>query len=123
MKVALVVVGVWVGASCGGPALQNAPHPNTAMMAGGFAAAAAAATLASPADAAKKAESNKGPPAEKQPVEVKEHVPAAVFDRLDRKDGAGSGSGSGSGSARDDDDGTRGAPTLTPPPPAAPPKR
>jgi hypothetical protein len=114
MKVALVVGAVWVGAACGGPALQNAPHPNNAMMAGGFAAAAAAATLASPADAAKKAESNKGPPAEKQPVEVKENVPAGVFDRLDQKGAAGSGSGSGS--ARDDDDGTRGAPTLTPPP-------
>ena len=64
--------------------MQNVPHPNNAAMAAGFAAAAGAATLASPADAQKHAEEKgKGDPAGKKPVDVKEQVPADVFDRLD----------------------------------------
>src|SRR5256885_4135075 len=78
---ALLLVAVL---GCGGPALQNVPHPNNAAMGAGFAAAAAAATLASPADAQKHAEEKgKGDPAGKQPVNVKEQVPKDVFDRLD----------------------------------------
>lgn len=100
---ALVALG-----ACGGPALQNAPHPNTAMMAGGFAAAAAAVTLASPHDAAKRAEGDKVTP-DTKPQTVKQQVPAGVFDRLDAQ-------GSGSGAATpNDDDGTRGAPVIVPP--------
>lgn len=71
-------------AACGGPALQNVPHPNNTAMAAGFAAAAAGATLASPADAQKKAEAqSKGQPADKKPKNVKETVPGDVLDRLD----------------------------------------
>ncbi len=95
-------------AACGGPALQNLPHPNNAAMAGGFAAAAAAVTLASPTDAAKKAESNKVSP-DAKPQKVKEQVPAGVFDRLDEQEAKGSGS-----AAKSEDDGTRGAPVLLP---------
>ena len=97
-------------AACGGPALQNVPHPNNAAMAGGFAALAGAATLASPHDAAKKAE-EKGPAADSKPQKVKEHVPSDVFDRLDEQDAKGSGSAASH--ARPDDE-TRGAPLLLP---------
>lgn len=106
LRAAVVALG-----ACGGPALQNAPHPNNGMMAGGFAAAAAAVTLASPHDAAKKAEGDQVTP-ESKPQTVKQQVPAGVFDRLDAQ---GSGSGSGS-AAPSDDDGTRGAPVFVPPP-------
>jgi hypothetical protein len=107
MRGALLAV---VLAACGGPALQNAPHPNNAAMAGGFAALAGAATLASPHDAAKKAEGEKGVPAEAKPQKVKEHVPASAFDHLDEQEAKGSGSAE----VRDDDE-TRGAPMLVPP--------
>lgn len=79
------VLAMLVG--CGGgpdPILRNAPHPDTATIAGAAAAVAGAATLASPDGAAKKAEANKGEE-EKKPVKVKENVPAGVFDRLDEK--------------------------------------
>lgn len=70
--------------SCGGPALQNVPHPNNGAMAGGFAAAAAAATLASPGMAQKSAESQQNAgSADKKPVKVNETVPADVLDRVD----------------------------------------
>jgi hypothetical protein len=79
-------------------------------MAGGFAALAGAATLASPNDAAKKAEAEqKGVPAEAKPQKVKEHVPASAFDHLDEQEAKGSGSAA----AREDDE-TRGAPVLLP---------
>ena len=69
---------------CGGPALQNVPHPNNAAMGAGFAAAAAAATLASPADAQKHAEEKgKGDPAGKQPVNVKEQVQPPLSQSTD----------------------------------------
>ncbi len=109
MRECLIAVMVALG-GCGGPALQNAPHPNNAMMAGGFAAAAAAVTLASPHDAAKKAEGDKVTP-DTKPQAVKQQVPAGVFDRLEAQ-----GSGSGS-AALSEDDGTRGAPVLVPPQP------
>lgn len=74
-------------AGCGGgpdPILRGVPQPNKAAMAGAAAAIAGAATLASPHDAAKRQEANKHPP-EKKPIEVKQTVPADVFDRLDAK--------------------------------------
>src|SRR5579883_1596553 len=73
-----------VVAACGGPALQNLPHPNNGVMAAGFAAVAGAATLASPASAQKSAESqSKAGAVDKRPVNVKETVPSDVLDRLD----------------------------------------
>ena len=78
-------------AACGGPALQNVPKPDPAPVAGVAAAAAAAMTLADPNAATRgKPEKSTSEP-EKQPVEVKEHVPAAVLDRLDEGSGSGSG--------------------------------
>jgi hypothetical protein len=109
MRIALLAV--LLGA-CGGPALQNAPHPNNAAMAGGFAALAGAATLASPRDATKKPE-EKGPAADTKPMKVKETVPAGVFDRLDAQDAKGSAT-----TAAKPDDETRGAPLLVPAAPA-----
>lgn len=90
MRSLLMVVLICGSAACGGnqagpdPILRNAPKPDTGVMAGAAAAVAGAATLASPHDAAKKAESNKAPD-EKKPVTVKENVPAGVLDRLDEK--------------------------------------
>ena len=69
------------------PFLANAPHPDNAAIAGGAAAAAAAITLADP-DAATRGKPEKPKEEEKAPVEVKENVPKAVFDRLDDKKGA-----------------------------------
>jgi len=69
------------------PFLANAPHPDNAAMAGGAAAAAAAITIADP-DAATRGKPEKPKQEEKAPVEVKENVPKAVFDRLDDKQGA-----------------------------------
>jgi hypothetical protein len=73
--------------ACGEPILRNAPKPDPGVVAGVAAAAAAAATLASPDTAAKKQEQKtKGEPDDRG-VEVKETVPADVFDRLDRNAG------------------------------------
>lgn len=73
--------------ACGEPILRNAPKPDPGAVAGVAAAAAAAATLAAPDSAAKKQEQKtKGEP-DNRGVEVKETVPADVFDRLDRKAG------------------------------------
>jgi hypothetical protein len=83
MKAALVIaLSAMLG--CGGPLLQNVPHPNNTAMAAGFAGAAAAATAISPANAQKNVESaNKAGARDKRPVNVKETVPADVLDRLD----------------------------------------
>jgi hypothetical protein len=71
---------------CGGPALQNVPHPSNGAMAAGFAAVAGAATLASPADAQKKAEAqSKGNPNNNKPMNVKETVPESALDSLDHQ--------------------------------------
>lgn len=71
--------------ACGEPILRNAPKPDPGTVAGVAAAAAAAATLASPQTAAQKQEEKtKGEP-NVRGVEVKETVPADVFDRLDHK--------------------------------------
>jgi hypothetical protein len=68
----------------GGPLLQNLPRPNPAAVAGVAAAVAGAATLADPQGAARRQEAkDKGEP-DNQGVEVHEHVPADVLDRLDR---------------------------------------
>ena len=78
-------------AACGDkPMLANAPHPDNGAVAGVAAAAAAASVLADPHAADRKPEKKEVEP--KNPVEVKENVPADVFDRLDtKKAGAGSG--------------------------------
>jgi hypothetical protein len=70
--------------SCGEPILRNAPKPDPAAVAGVAAAAAAAATLAAPEAAAKKQEQKEHGEPDNRGVEVKETVPASVFDRLDR---------------------------------------
>ena len=70
---------------CGGPALQNIPHPNNTAMAAGFAAVAGAATLASPADAQKKAESQTKTGPNNKPVKVNESVPESALDNLDHQ--------------------------------------
>jgi hypothetical protein len=73
--------------ACGEPILRNAPKPDPGVVAGVAAATAAAATLAAPDSAAKKQEQKtKGEPDDRG-VEVKETVPADVFDRLDRNTG------------------------------------
>ncbi|MDB4959556.1 MAG: hypothetical protein JWO36_7125 [Myxococcales bacterium] len=78
---------------CGGqPALANAPHPDTGAVAGVAAAAAAAAVLADPDAANRKPE--KKEVENKREIEVKENVPASVFDHLEQPAAAGSGSGS-----------------------------
>ena len=77
--------------ACGEPILRNAPKPDPGTVAGVAAAAAAAATLASPQTAAhKQEEKTKGEP-DVRGVEVKETVPADVFDRLDHKAGDNAG--------------------------------
>jgi hypothetical protein len=79
---------------CGEPILKNAPKPDPGAVAGVAAAAAAAATLADPRAAnAKQEQKNKGEP-DNRGVEVKETVPASVFDKLDQPRDAGAGSAS-----------------------------
>jgi hypothetical protein len=72
-------IAVVILAACGGPALQNAPRPDPAAVAGVAAAAAAAATLADP----NKPQPEKKIDENKREVEVKEQVPSGVLDRLD----------------------------------------
>lgn len=83
---------LWVFAmlcGCGEPILKNAPKPDPGAVAGVAAAAAAAATLADPQAAGRRQEQkNKGEP-DNRGVEVKETVPADVFDRLDHPRDAG----------------------------------
>jgi|SRR5688572_17788699 hypothetical protein len=71
-------------AACGGPALQNVPKPDPAIMAGVAAGVAGAATLADPDGAAKRQEQKK-PVREKRPMKSGGTVPGDVFDRLDAK--------------------------------------
>jgi hypothetical protein len=71
-------------AGCGGePLAANVPRPDPGAVAGVAAAAAAAAVLADPDAASRKPE--KKEVENKREVEVKENVPAAVFDRLDEQ--------------------------------------
>ena len=74
---------VLAAGACGEPILRNAPRPDPGAVAGVAAAAAAAATLADPQAAAKKQEQKKQGEPEQRSVEVRETVPADVFDRLD----------------------------------------
>ncbi len=82
-------IAVALGASfalvaCGGPpALQNAPRPNAAVMAGAAAAVAGGLTLADPQAAARKQEQKKDGDAERKARRNDVHVPADVLDRLD----------------------------------------
>lgn len=95
-RIALVLL---CAAACGGPErpiLSGAPHPDTAAVAGGAAAAAAAMTLVDPNAATRGKPEKAQPEQEKAPVEVKEHVPSAVFDRLDQGSAEGPAAGSGS---------------------------
>ena len=88
MRVILFVVLV----ACGGPqepVLAHAPHPDNAAVAGGAAAAAAAMTLADPDANTRGKPEKREPPPEKQPIDVKEQVPASVLDNLDHKKGSG----------------------------------
>jgi len=73
-------------AACGGgPALQNAPRPNPAVVAGAVAGAAAAITLADPDGAARNVNSERDLYRPIEPVKPTSGVtaPAAVLDRLD----------------------------------------
>jgi hypothetical protein len=71
--------------ACGEPILRNAPKPDPGVVAGVAAAAAAAATLAAPQAAAQKQEQKQRGEPDNRGVEVKETVPADVFDRLDHR--------------------------------------
>ena len=62
--------------------LQNAPRPDPAVIAGAAAALAGAASLADPAHASRKAESNR-PTVELRPLKAGPTVPGDVLDRLD----------------------------------------
>ncbi|HEX7704221.1 MAG TPA: hypothetical protein VF403_25940, partial [Kofleriaceae bacterium] len=95
------------------PMLGGVPHPNNGVMAGGAAAAAAALTLADPHAADRKPEQRAEQ--EKKPVDVKEEVPASVFDHLD---GSGSGTGSGHEVARPHAGSGSGSAVAATPPPA-----
>jgi hypothetical protein len=92
MRTVTMLVFILFANACGSesPMLGGVPHPNNGAMAGGAAAAAAALTLADPHAGDRKPEQRAEQ--EKKPVDVKEEVPASVFDHLD-----GSGSGTGSG--------------------------
>ena len=71
-------------AACGGqPALANMPHPDNAAVAGAAAAVAGAAVLADPNAASRQPEKKKVDD-NQNAVEVKEHVPASVFDHLEQ---------------------------------------
>jgi hypothetical protein len=67
--------------------LRNAPKPDPAVVGGVAAAAAAAATLAAPQAAAKRQEEKEHGEPDNRGVEVKETVPADVFDRMDKRAG------------------------------------
>jgi hypothetical protein len=75
--------------ACAGtdPVLRNAPKPNPAAVAGVAAATAAAITLASPQAAAAAQEGKGKPDPSDRGIEVRQTVPADVFDRLDHKAG------------------------------------
>ena len=84
------VVALLLLVACGPekPLLANAPHPDNAAVAGAAAAAAAAATLADPDAATRGKPEQPTSEPDKAPIEVKEHVPSAVFDRLDHRGSA-----------------------------------
>lgn len=79
-----VIVFIASVAGCGGPALQNVPKPDPAVVAGAAAAVAGAATLADPNGAAKRQE-QKEPQKSLRPKKSGGTVPDDVLDRLDAK--------------------------------------
>lgn len=85
--IALLVVTAC--AACGAepkqPFLANAPHPDNAAMAGAAAGVAAAAVLADPNAQTRGKPEKARDDGEKQPINVKENVPAAVLDRADQR--------------------------------------
>ena len=81
--IALVVVAA-CGAEPKQPFLANAPHPDNAAVAGVAAGAAAAAVLADPNAATRGKPEKPKDDGEKQPIDVKETVPAGVLDRADQ---------------------------------------
>lgn len=101
-------------AACGPPALQNAPRPNPAVVAGAAAAVAGAATLANPDGAARKQEQKKETDRTPTGEPVTTTVPADVLDRLDAAKRAGPDRGKAP-AAPDDQDA---APAEPAPPPA-----
>jgi hypothetical protein len=82
-QIAAMMAIAALGACGGPPALQNAPRPNPAIVAGAAAAVAGAATLADPDGAARKQEEKRDGDAEKKAKKTREHVPSDVLDRLD----------------------------------------
>jgi hypothetical protein len=101
-----VVTVAWLAAGCSEPLLNNAPQPPAGAVAGAAGAVAAAAALADPEAAGKRAEEARkkqdeagAPPSRGLPV--RETVPAAVLDRLERAPSvdAGVGQGVGAGAA------------------------
>jgi hypothetical protein len=100
-SIALLILGACAGQQ---PLLANAPHPSSAAMAGGFAAAAAAITLASPGYSVVKPEQK----APAQPIDVHEQVTPDVLDRLDHNDPSGVANGTtGAASATGESDGAK----------------
>jgi hypothetical protein len=100
MRAWWIVLALVLVCGCGGPVLQNAPHPDPGIVAAAAAAAATAATLADP-DAAAKHQEQKHDSDDHKPrdVQVNQNVPPDVLDRLDKaeKEKQGSGSGSAAG--------------------------
>lgn len=93
MRVVVFLLLAACGAEPKQPFLANAPHPDTAAVAAGAAATAAAITLVDPDAATRgKPEKSTSDP-DKKPVEVKQNVPPDVLDRLDKSE-AGTASGS-----------------------------
>ncbi|MGE5184104.1 MAG: hypothetical protein ACM31C_18670 [Acidobacteriota bacterium] len=90
MRVVAILIVCACGAAPKQPFLANAPHPDNAALAGGAAAAAAAMTLADPNAATRGKPEKLKVDEDKQPIEVKEHVPESAFDHLDQKQGSGS---------------------------------
>lgn len=81
----LLLALVACGAEPKQPLLANAPHPDNAAVAGVAAGAAAAAVLADPNAATRGKPEKPKDDGEKNPVEVKESVPADVLDRADQQ--------------------------------------
>lgn len=105
---------------CGEPILKNAPKPDPGAVAGVAAAAAAAATLADPQAAGRRQEQKtKGEP-DNRGVEVKETVPADVFDRLDHGSDAGADAAALAQPAPASEPRPAAPPAAVPPPAAIP---
>lgn len=94
--IAVVLTIAACGAEPKQPFLANAPHPDNAAVAGVAAGAAAAAVIADPDAATRGKPEKKTSDEEKAPVEVKEQVPAGVFDRLEQKPAAPAAGNDGS---------------------------